>query len=78
MKIEPNQLRDLLNLVITAKADSLGCDGCHELMDQFAQAELENRPVPESLQAVQDHLEMCKCCRDEYAALLTALHAISE
>lgn len=78
MRLEQNQLKDLLNLVVTARADSIGCDGCYELMDQFAQAEVDGRPFPEALQVVRDHLEMCKCCRDEYRALLTALQAISE
>lgn len=78
MKLDPHQLKDLLNLTVTTKADSIGCDGCYELMDQFAQAELDGRSIPESLRVVRDHLEQCKCCRDEYAALLAALHAISE
>ena len=78
MKLGLNQLKDLINLVVTAKADSIGCDGCFELMDQLAQAELDGNPLPESLTAVREHLKLCKCCRDEYAALLTALRAISE
>jgi predicted anti-sigma-YlaC factor YlaD len=45
-------------------------------MDQFAQAELEGRDVPEALEVVRVHLEQCKCCRDEYNALLTALREI--
>jgi len=45
-------------------------------MDQLAQAELEGREVPQALELVQIHLEQCKCCRDEYDALLTALREI--
>ncbi len=78
MKLDLNQLNDLIKLVVTAKADSIGCDGCFELMDQLAQAELDGYPFPEYLTAVREHLKLCKCCRDEYAALLTALRAISE
>ena len=78
MKLDTLQMNDLLNLMVTAKADSIGCDGCYDLMDQFAQAELDGSPFPESLNVVREHLEQCKCCRDEYSALLTALRAISE
>jgi len=56
--------------------DTLGCDGCYDLMDGFAQAELDGVEVPEALQAVRAHLKQCKCCRDEYDALLTAIRAI--
>ena len=45
-------------------------------MDGFAQAELDGVEVPEALQAVRGHLKQCKCCRDEYDALLTAIRAI--
>ena len=77
MKLDAKQLTDLIQLTSTARSeDLLGCDGCFELMDQLAQAELEGREVPQALELVQIHLEQCKCCRDEYDALLTALREI--
>ena len=78
MKLDSFQVKELFSLLVTAKADSIGCDGCYELMDQFAQAELDGITIPESLIVVREHLQQCKCCRDEYAALVTALRAISE
>jgi hypothetical protein len=47
-------------------------------MDQFAQMEIDNVPIPDRLKVVAVHIEQCKCCRDEYAALMTALRAIAE
>jgi|JI7StandDraft_1071085.scaffolds.fasta_scaffold679538_1 hypothetical protein len=77
MKLDAKQLTDLLQLTATARGeDLLGCNGCFELMDQLAQAELDGREVPQALELVQIHLEQCKCCRDEYDALLTALREI--
>lgn len=78
MKLDSNQLKHLINLVVSAKADKIGCDGCFELMDQLAQADIDGLPLSEHLTAVREHLDNCKCCRDEYAALLTALRAIEE
>lgn len=78
MKLDSFQVKELFSLLVNAKADSIGCDGCYELMDQFAQAELDGITIPESLIAVREHLEQCKCCRDEYSALVAALRAISE
>ena len=74
MKLDAKQIAELIQLTATARSeDTIGCNGCFELMDQFAQAELEARDVPEALEVVRVHLEQCKCCRDEYDALLTAL-----
>jgi hypothetical protein len=77
MQLDAIQLTQLIQLTATARnEDTLGCNGCFELMDQFAQAELEGREMPQALEMVRVHLEQCKCCRDEYDALLTALRAI--
>jgi hypothetical protein len=77
MKLDAKQIAELVQLTATARSeDTIGCNGCFELMDQFAQAELEGRDVPEALEVVLVHLEQCKCCRDEYDALLTALREI--
>jgi hypothetical protein len=77
MKLDAKQIAELIQLTATARSeDTIGCNGCFELMDQFAQAELEGRDVPEGLEVVRVHLEQCKCCRDEYNALLTALREI--
>jgi hypothetical protein len=76
MKLNSQQLNQLIMLSVSAKADALGCDGCYELMDQFAQAELDGTTLSESLQLVQSHLEQCKCCRDEYQALVAAVKEV--
>jgi uncharacterized protein with PIN domain len=76
MKLDSKQIAELIQLTVSTKADSLGCDDCYELMDQFAQAELDGKSVPESLKVVEEHMTQCKCCRDEYSALMTALREI--
>ena len=77
MKLDAKQLTELIQLTATTRGeDLLGCNGCFELMDQLAQAELDGREIPQALELVQIHLEQCKCCRDEYDALLTALREI--
>lgn len=77
MKLNQQQLVNLIDLTVTAQPDSLGCDGCYELFDQFAQIELDGKSLPTALEIVRTHLTQCKCCRDEYAALMTALQAIA-
>ncbi|MFO1001304.1 MAG: hypothetical protein U0936_13245 [Planctomycetaceae bacterium] len=77
MKLDAKQLAELIQLTATARGeDTLGCNGCFELMDQLAQAELDGLEIPHALEMVQIHLEQCTCCRDEYDALLTALREV--
>ncbi len=46
--------------------DKLGCDGCFELMAQFADTMMAGVELNPTLAAVQAHLEQCRCCRYEY------------
>jgi hypothetical protein len=76
MQLSYQQVANLIKLTVTTKDDSLGCDGCLELMDQFAQAELDGTVIPDALETVKVHLEQCKCCKDEYEALMIALREV--
>lgn len=76
MLLTNQQIVHLFDLILTTKDDSLGCDGCLELMDQFAQAELDGTMIPKTLECVRTHLEQCKCCKDEYEALMIALREV--
>jgi hypothetical protein len=76
MKLSYQQISHLIVLTLSTKVDILGCDGCLELMDKFAQAELDRVELPDALECVRIHLEQCKCCRDEYEALMIGLYAI--
>lgn len=76
MQLSYQQITNLIELAVTTKDDSLGCDGCLELMDQFAQAELDGTAIPKVLESVRIHLEQCKCCKDEYEALMIALREV--
>ena len=51
------------------------CAEVYELLDQFAEAQLRGENVAALLPLVQQHLDMCPDCRQEYEALLRVLHA---
>lgn len=76
MKLSYQQVNHLIELSFATVDDTLGCDGCLELMDQFAQAELDDRLMSDAMEAVRIHLEQCKCCKDEYEALMIALREV--
>ena len=76
MQLSYQQITTLIELTVTTKDDSLVWYGCLELMDQFAQAQLDGTTIPKALECVRIHLEQCKCCKDEYEALMIALREV--
>ena len=76
MGLDKEQIASLLNLIASSRPDDLDCDGCFEMLAEFAETELATREVPDALRAVQTHLEQCACCQAEYDLLRKALREI--
>ncbi len=76
MKLDVDQVVELISLSMSSKQDEIGCEDCYALMDQFTEAEMSGGGVPAALEAIRTHLEQCRCCRYEYEALLLALREI--
>ncbi|MCG8652837.1 MAG: hypothetical protein MI861_23560 [Pirellulales bacterium] len=78
MSLSKQQIDRLLSLIASAQPDQGGCDSCFEHLAEFAELELQGRPIPEALLAIEVHLQQCPCCRLEYDALLAGLRALEE
>lgn len=78
MALTHEQIDKLLGLIGSTQEDDLDCDGCLDHIAEFADVQLANRSLPDALQAVQQHLESCACCADEYQALLDGLHGLEQ
>jgi non-canonical (house-cleaning) NTP pyrophosphatase len=78
MKITKQHLNSLASLIRDVdERNTIGCDGCFELMSQYADAMLEGIELDDAMQAVQIHLSECPCCRYEYEALQAALEEVA-
>ena len=60
----------------TREGEEIGCDECFEQVDRFIEMDLSGLNVAQAMPLVQEHLQMCGECREEYEALLTALRAV--
>jgi predicted anti-sigma-YlaC factor YlaD len=78
MTITHTQAIKMLSLISKVESDQLDCDGCFELLSEFAERELRGDEPSESLKLVEVHLTQCSCCRYEYEALLEAIRAADE
>jgi len=59
-----------------SRPDEIGCDDCFEKLHDFAEMKLRGKSPEEAMPLVQDHLNRCSDCREEYEALLEALKAV--
>jgi len=78
MTITYTQAVQMLSLISQAVPDQLDCDGCFELLSEFAERELRGEEPSESLKLVEVHLTQCSCCRYEYETLIEAIRAADE
>lgn len=78
MSITYTQAARLLTSIRNVVTDVLDCDGCYELIADFADAELYRNELLLSLTAVQIHLKQCPCCNYEYETLLEAIQAADD
>ena len=77
MRLEPATLKRIVLSALTARPDEIGCDDCFEQLNQFAEMVLAGKDVAEAMPLVQDHLNRCRGCREEFEALLAALRALA-
>lgn len=73
MTLSKNQVAELLRMLKLTKDTEATCGDCQNTMAEFAETQLEGKTIPESLNMIKDHLQLCGDCREEFEALLAAL-----
>ena len=73
MNIE--ELRLMVQAIFTTSEDEIDCEDCFQELDAFAEKELAGKDVASALPLLEDHLNRCRDCREEYELLLKALKA---
>jgi hypothetical protein len=78
MTLRPQILKKMVMGVANTRPDEIACDECFEQLDYFAEQVLAGKPVAEAMPLIQDHLDRCGSCREEFEALLDALGSIED
>lgn len=73
LNINIEQLKSILRALIMTRRQEIGCEECFKQLDEFVEMHLNGLDADEAMPLVQHHLEMCKDCREEFSALLSAL-----
>ena len=75
MKLSLDVLKKMVRSVSMTRPEEIGCDDCFEQIDQFVDLQLHGKNAAEAMPLVQEHLERCGGCREEFEALLDCLRA---
>ena len=62
-----------MRLVALTQDTEIDCRQCHAVIAEFAEQQLTGQSLPDSLQAVKQHLSVCTDCTEEYELLHKAL-----
>ena len=76
MKLSSEDIKKMMNVVKMTRDHELTCGHCYDEIDQFIELELSDKNASEIMPLVQDHLDRCVACREEYQALLEAIKAV--
>ena len=75
--LESYQVQELVRAVMTARAEEIACDECFEQLDYFVEMTLGGVTAAQDVPLVQDHLERCHDCDEEFEALLRVLRTLA-
>ena len=73
MKLTKEHIKALARLTLATRPKELNCDEWLDRVARFAELKAADKPVPEELALVADHLEVCPDCAEEFQALKRAL-----
>jgi hypothetical protein len=76
-QVESDKLKRFIRGIMITHPDEIGCDECFEQLDRFVEMELAGKDAAEAMPLIQEHLERCGNCCEEFEALLAALHALA-
>jgi hypothetical protein len=77
MTLEPGGLKSLVRAILATEDEEIGCAECFEQLDRFVDLHLAGVSAAEAMPLVQQHLDRCGDCRQEFEALLAALESVA-
>ena len=75
MSENPRDLELTLMALSRTHEEEIGCDECFDRLDRFVEMELSGLDAATAMPLVEDHLDKCGDCREEFEALLEALRS---
>jgi len=77
MKLSTETIQKMLHSVRSTRDHELDCGHCYDELDLFIEMKLSGKNAAEAMPLVQEHLDRCPPCREEYEVLLEALKTLT-
>lgn len=68
------KMQKMMAMLSATRQEELTCDDVFALLDQFTELAAQGEDVSKLMPLVQQHLDMCADCREEYKVLESILH----
>ena len=78
MKLNKEELEQLMQLLGLTRDDELDCDRCLNLVAEFAETKIAGKSFAAGAQLVEHHLAVSGECREEFQALQVALDKLQQ
>ncbi|MGE5264380.1 MAG: hypothetical protein ACM3S0_13440 [Acidobacteriota bacterium] len=75
MQIPIEKLKTMVRGVARTQEIEYSCDDAYRLLDEFTEAVVQGKDVARLMPLVQQHLDLCPDCREEFEALLRVVRA---
>jgi predicted component of type VI protein secretion system len=67
-------MQKMMAMLSNTQDVELTCDDVFAVLDQFAELAARGENVAQLMPLIQQHLDMCEDCRDEYKVLKSIVH----
>lgn len=78
MNLQEDTLKKLIQQILAEESGELGCQDCCDLMDKFAEIKLAGHIPAVEMPMVQEHLNHCDGCREQFDMLVDALKSLDD
>ena len=77
-QLDQQMLKGMVEGIFSTRENEYTCGECFDHVDKFAEIVLAGKNAAEAMPLVQDHLDRCGDCREEFEALLEAIKAVAD
>ena len=71
--IEDEVVLKFLQILENVRREDMSCDDMYAQLDEFVEREVKARDAARIMPLIQEHIDICPECCDEYQALMTVL-----
>ena len=72
-----DNVKKIIQSIQNTRDHEIGCADCFAALDQFMELVMQGKDAADLMPLVQDHLDRCGDCQEEFKALIVALQAAS-